>query len=78
MANPIGRLPTSEPIESKLVNMLWLNDNIVAAPVSRDKNVAPPAKGLMLNILLYVFLKYFHKIKKINRKCYLFLVWFEN
>ncbi len=36
MTNPIGRLPTSEPIESKVVNKLWLNDNnfIVAAPVS--------------------------------------------
>ena len=31
----LGRLTTSEPIESNLVNMLWLNDNIVAAPVSR-------------------------------------------
>ena len=47
MANPIRRLPTSEPIESKLVNILWLNDNIVAAPVSRKwQNVAPPAKGM--------------------------------
>ena len=35
MASPIGRLPTAEPIESKLVNMLWPNDNIVAAPVNR-------------------------------------------
>ena len=35
MACSIGRLPTAEPIESKLVNMLWPNDNIVAAPVNR-------------------------------------------
>ena len=46
MTCSIGRLPTAEPIESKLVNMLWPNDNIVAAPVNRDKNVALPAKGL--------------------------------
>ena len=31
----IGRLPTAEPIESKLVNMLWPNDNIVATLVNR-------------------------------------------
>ena len=37
MACSIERLPTAEPIESKLVNMLWPNDNIVALP----------AKGLM-------------------------------
>ena len=30
-----GRLPTAEPIESKLVNMQWPNDNIVAPPVNR-------------------------------------------
>ena len=35
MACSIGRLPTAEPIESKLVNMLRKNDNIVAAPVNR-------------------------------------------
>ena len=35
MACPIGRLPTAEPIESKLVNMLWPNDNIVAVPMNR-------------------------------------------
>ena len=28
---------TAEPIESKLVNMLWPNENIVAAPVNRIK-----------------------------------------
>ena len=37
MACSIGRLPTAEPIESKLVNMLWPS----------DKNVALPAKGLI-------------------------------
>ena len=36
MACSIGRLPTAEPIEAKLVNMLWPNDNIVAAPVNRE------------------------------------------
>ena len=35
MSYPIGCLPAAEPIESKLVNRLWPNDNIVAAPVSR-------------------------------------------
>ena len=35
MACSVGRLPTAEPIESKLVDMLWPNDNIVAAPVNR-------------------------------------------
>ena len=35
MTCSIGRLPTAEPIESKLVNMLWPNDKIVAAPVNR-------------------------------------------
>ena len=54
MASPIGRLPKAEPIESKLVNMLWPNDNIDAAPVNRDKNVALSAKGLIANRKLYV------------------------
>ena len=35
MTCSIGRLLTAEPIESKLVNMLWPNDNIVAALVNR-------------------------------------------
>ena len=37
MACSIGCLPIAEPIESKLVDMLWPNDNVVAAPVNRKR-----------------------------------------